>query len=264
VTHSSRPGSAPQPFSKFLSLLALLAIALYFLGWIYRWAYYDFFHIEVNTLNLPFESFYLAAFQVLFASPVTVLRTIAVVICTGLAILASLKIRQGATDGLLNQSPLFRNFQPSPQVKFLTVLIDEIIIIVLILTALFWQARWQAEEDAWQDAVNATSSLPVITVVIPEEGARLGRQLDNPLIDPDPSELRIIGDRGWYEQLLGQELSNTDNPDQLRVWRLLLDREGYFYIFPAPPQKDRTLSFPVLIVYENRNQLVILSPHRSE
>ena len=106
--------------------------------------------------------------------------------------------------------------------------------------------------------------LPVVTAVIREENAALGRNLDNPLVNP--SGFRIIGDRGLYERLLGRELTDTSSPDQPLVWRLLIDRDGYFYIFPALPNQDRNLSVPVLIVYESGNgdQLTILSPKASE
>ncbi len=86
--------------------------------------------------------------------------------------------------------------------------------------------------------------------------------MDNPLANP--SGFRIIGDRNLYNQLLGKELTNTSDPNQYRVWRLLIDRDGYFYIFPALPNKDRNLSVPVLIVYESSEQMTILSPNTSE
>ncbi len=247
-----------NPFGKLLSLLALLAAALYFTGWIYRWAYYDFFHIEVTTLDLPFESFYLAAFQVLFGHPLIIAKTIGTILIIGLVTLIVLKLRQWATDWLLRSRLPSRKLASPSTLQFLGALTDELIIVLLILTTLFWVAQWQARIDALRDAVNKTSTLPIVTVVLPEEEAALGREVDNPL--KNPSGLRIIGDRERYNQLLGKELTNTDNPDQPRVWRLLLDRDGYFYIFPALPKKDRYLSFPVLIIYESSNQLIILGP----
>ncbi|NEO30998.1 MAG: hypothetical protein F6K36_11320 [Symploca sp. SIO3C6] len=50
------------------------------------------------------------------------------------------------------------------------------------------------------------------------------------------------------------------------MWRLLIDRDGYFYIFPALPEKraksEPNLRPPVLVIYESGdgNQLLILSP----
>jgi len=144
--------------------------------------------------------------------------------------------------------------------QFLASLVDELIIVLFLLAALFGLAQWQGRADAWRDAVNETSTLPVVTAVIPEQNAALGRRLDNPLVNP--AGFRIIGDRALYDRLLGKELTDLDNPDQRRVWRLLIDQEGYFCIFPALPRKDKQLDFPVLIVYESANgdQLTILAP----
>ena len=247
-----------NPFGKLLSLLALLAAALYFTGWIYRWVYYGFFHIEVTTLNLPFESFYLAAFQVLFGHPLIIVRTIGAILVNGLAIFIALKLRQRVADWFLRSRLSSRKLASTSTLQFLGALTDELVVVLLILTTLFWLAQWQARADAWRDAVNATSTLPVITVIFSEEEAVLGRGIDNPLINP--SGLRIIGDQEQYNRLLGKELTDTEGPDQPRVWRLLLDRDGYFYIFPALPKKDRFLNFSVLIIYEGSNQLTILSP----
>ena len=48
-----------------------------------------------------------------------------------------------------------------------------------------------------------------------------------------------VGDRMLYDRVLGQELNEPEGKDP-SVWRLLCDRNGYFYIFPALPTKDKT------------------------
>lgn len=257
MRRTSNKIQAFNPFNRFLGLLSLLAIALYFTGWIYRWFYYDFFQLEVTTLNLPFESFYLAAFQVLFGHPFSCIRTIIAILVSGFIIIFILKIRK-KLSATFRKSRLFAlDLLSTNKLEFLESLIDELLIILLILTSLFWIARWQANIDAWKDAVNETSFLPVVTVVIPETGGGLGRKTDNPIVDP--SGFRIIGDQNLYSNLLGNELTNTEDSNQARVWRLLLDRDSYFYIFPTLPRKDKSLSFPVLIIHENSNQFTILS-----
>ena len=270
------PGSLPpdgaaqngpdlNPLGRLLSLVALLAAALYFTGWIYRWTYFGFFHLEVTTLSLPLESFYLAAFQALLGGPLAVMRSIAVFAVAGVGTLAAVKRGQRLAQKLPFWKVLSRGLSrlrpaPTDSLRFLASLVDELIIVLFLLTVLFWLAHWQARVDAWRDAVNATSTLPVVTVAIANKNAALGRQVDDPLINP--SGFRIIGDRTLYDRLLGQELTDLENPDQPRVWRLLIDQDGYFCIFPALPAKDNRLSFPVLIVYESANgdQLTILAP----
>ncbi|NJR74465.1 MAG: hypothetical protein HC773_14090 [Scytonema sp. CRU_2_7] len=62
--------NTPQTTSEFKILgafagsVGLFSIALYFTGWIYRWAYYGFFRIELNALNLPAQSFFFVPIQV--------------------------------------------------------------------------------------------------------------------------------------------------------------------------------------------------------
>lgn len=261
MTSSPQKNQELNPLGKLLSLVVLLAAALYFTGWIYRWAYFGFFQVQVTSLNLPLESFYIAAFRSLFGHPLIILRTIITLSLTVLVIIITLKIIQILQRFFiryLRRIPL--NLTPTQlrTLKFFYSLIDELVIVVWTLAALFVLAQWQANRDAFRDVVNDTSRLPLVTVVIREENAALGRNLDNPFLNP--SGFRIIGDRNLYEGLLGKELTDISNQEQSRVWRLLIDRDGYFYIFPALPNKEQNRSVPVLIIYESSEQLTILSP----
>lgn len=290
VVPNTPNNNEPNLLGKLTSLVVLLGVGLYFTGWTYRWAYFGFFQVEVTTLNLPIESFYIAAFQALFGHPWAICRTAIATILIAIAIHFTLWIIQnfiiktlqnifGAMQSRLlkyaKKRPLswiaqqfksFADFSSTQfnSIAFLGSLVTEIVIVLWILTALFWLAQWQADSDAWADAVNETSTLPVVTFVTPKDNAALGRQLDNPLVNP--SNFSIIGDKNRYENLLGRELSDTSKPEQSIVWRLLIDRDGYFYIFPALPQKkaksDPNLRPPVLMIYESDggDQLLILSP----
>lgn len=259
------PSSAQtlNPFGKILSLLTLLAAALYFTGWSYRWAYYSVFYLEVTVLDLPFESFYLAAFQALLGCPFTILKTVVALLIALVAIFVTLQLRRKMVRSF--QRSRFRFFSNhtsmTEAVRFAVSLVDEFIVLLVILTILFWLARWQGKTDAWKDAVNETSSLPAVTIVIPAEGVAVGKEVDTPTLNPSFPKIRIIGDLELYRnKVLKYGLNDTRNIDKQRVWRLLLDRNGYFYVFPALPSKTRFLDFPVLIVYESSAQLVILSP----
>lgn len=252
-----------NPLGKLLSVIALLAAALYFTGWIYRWAYFGFFQVEVTSLSLPLESFYFAAFRGLLGHPLIILRSIITFGITLLVIIFTLQVIQKLQRLLSRYRGNISLNLTSTQTELLNFcysLIDELVIVLWTLTALFFLAQWQGDRDAFRDAVNETSRLPVVTAIIREENAALGRNLDKPLVNP--SGFRIIGDRSLYETLLGRELNDISNQKQPRVWRLLIDRDGYFYIFPALPERDRKQSVPVLIIYESGNgdQLTILSP----
>lgn len=259
---SSASTSDISPLGKLLSLLGLFAAALYFTGWIYRWAYFSFFQIQITSLSLPSESFFLAAFQVFFGHPLAIVRTVVAVVFTTLACLISISLRQKLTAQLSRKiAPRWR-LAPEGPLKFLADLADELIIVLVTLTTLFWLAKWQANADAWLDAVHETSSLPVVTVVFAEDDAALGRQLDDLFANPDG--LRVIGDPGLYNRLLGQELTDAEDPDQPRVWRLLLNKDGALHIFPALPRKERLLRPPVLVIQSSDSKLTILSPRVSD
>jgi len=252
-----------NPLGKLISVLALLAAALYFTGWIYRWAYFSFFHLEVTTLSLPNESFYFAAFQTFFGDIWAIPRKILFLIVIIFAILITFTVQKWLGK-YLKKLPITFNKSPTNIINFLSSLFNEFIIILFVLTALFWLAIWQAKDDAWNDAVNETSSLPIVTIVMPKD-AVLGRKFDNPLesrsTKPNLPKFSIIGDRQSYERLLDKELNDISNPDKPRVWRLLLKGNGYSYIFPALPENNPKLTFPVVMVYERDNgvQLTILN-----
>ena len=246
-----------SPLGKLLSLLGLFAAALYFTGWIYRWAYFSFFQIEVTSLNLPVESFFIAAFQVFFGHPLAILRALAALVFWTITYILAVSLQQKLT----NQRSR-RIASLAAPLRFLADLAYELIIVLVTLTTIFWLARCQANTDAWLDAVHETSSLPVVTVVFAADDAALGRQLDD--IFADPHGLRVIGDLGLYNRLLGQELTDVEDPDQPRVWRLLLSKDGVSYVFPTLPRKDRSLSPPVLAIQTSDSKLTILSPRVSD
>ena len=140
--------------------------------------------------------------------------------------------------------------------RFLRSLLDETIILCWLLTACFWLAQSRGEADAWRDAVNETSSLPVVTLVVREDTVPLG-------INPDevrnPQGIRIIGDDLSYQQLLGGAINN---PNQNRVWRLLIDVDGDYYVFPTLAQRQETRRPPVVVVPRSQegDRLIILRP----
>ncbi len=179
VTSSPQNNQELNPLGKLLSLVALLAAALYFTGWIYRWAYFGFFKIEATTLNLPAESFYFAAFRSLFGNPLIILKTTITFMLTVLVIIFTLQISQKLQRFFvryLRRITLNLTSTQLGSLKFLSSLIDELVIVLWILVALFFLAQWQADRDAFKDAVNETSRLPVVTVIMREENSPLGRK----------------------------------------------------------------------------------------
>ncbi|MFM6277353.1 MAG: hypothetical protein ACKN9K_03385, partial [Dolichospermum sp.] len=56
---------------------------------------------------------------------------------------------------------------------------QEIVVIVWILASLFWLGRFQGLADAYRDAVNNTSTRPIVTLVTAKDKLPLGRNLDD-------------------------------------------------------------------------------------
>ncbi|MBC6479043.1 MAG: hypothetical protein GDA56_16025 [Hormoscilla sp. GM7CHS1pb] len=141
----------------------------------------------------------------------------------------------------------------------------EIVVVAWVLTILFFLARTQGYLDARRDAVNDTSTLPVITLVTKEDSLGLGSQLNDETADPSPKN---FGDRGLYEQWIGRELNNTtdSNSSDIIVWRLLINSNSQFYIFPTLPKDAPLAARPPVVVIQHSgegNQLMILSPEPS-
>lgn len=148
--------------------------------------------------------------------------------------------------------------------EFLRSLVNEIVIVSWVLIVIFGLARWQGIADARRDA-GQNSTLPVVALITPEEKFAVGRKLDDIFADPSLKGYRIIGDQGLFEDLRGRE-DNDSNPQQPRVWRLLLERGGWIYLFRALPSNVKLDEIPsVLAIQEaDKGHIIIRSPEASK
>jgi len=284
VSHNPPPNPEPSILGTFASILGLLSAALFFTGWIYRLAYFGFFQLEVTTLDLPFESFLFVPIQVFLGSFSAFCRTVFAVILTAFVIQLTLRaIKWLSTKLAQNPNQSVTSTQPPGQQRnrrrvgrigrslllFLTAkhqrsLLNETIIVIWILVALFWFARWQGIADARLDAIDNTSNLPVVTVLFTaEKNIALGRQLADLSTDPPLKDIRIIGDKALFDQLRGRETNDTSDPQNPRVWRLLINRGGQLYVFKALPKSASDNERP-LVLSISEKQLLILSPEATK
>ncbi len=151
-------------------------------------------------------------------------------------------------------------------VDFLRLLVNEIVIVSWVLIVIFWLARWQGIADARRDA-GQNSTLPVIALITPEEKFAVGRKLDDIFTNPSLKGYRIIGDLGLFDDLRGrQDTDIITNPKQPRVWRLLLERGGWIYLFRALPPNAKPNEIPsVLAIQESdKGHIIIRSPEVSK
>jgi len=228
MTQAPNPNQESNILGKFTSVLGLLGAALFFAGWIYRWSYFYFFQLEVNTLDLPAQSFLIVPLQIFLGDGWTICKSAIAFFVAAIAIQATLWLIKIISDAIVSTSQLLlsriisatgrKSSWTAKQLKslaefssgqlrsveFLRSLVNEIVIVSWVLIVIFWLARWQGIADAQRDA-GQNSTLPVVALITPEEKFPVGRKLDDIFADPSLKGYRIIGDRGLFDDLRGRE-----------------------------------------------------------
>ncbi|MEH2008907.1 hypothetical protein [Nostoc sp.] len=282
MTQAPNRNQETNILGKFTSVLGLLGAALFFAGWIYRWSYFYFFQLEVNTLDLPAQSFLMVPLQIFLGDGWAICKSAIAFFVAAIAIQATLWLIKIISDTVVSASQLLLSriisatqhkrswtakqlkslaefsFVQLRSVEFLRSLVNEIVIVSWVLIVIFWLARWQGIADARRDA-GQNSTLPVVALITPEEKFAVGRKLDDPFADPSLKGYRIIGDRGLFDDLQGREDNDISNPQQPRVWRLLLERGGWIYLFRALPPNAKLDEIPsVLAIQESEKGHIII------
>jgi hypothetical protein len=293
VTASPQPTPESNILGNFASVVGLLGAALFFTGWIYRWSYFYCFQLNVITLDLPVESFFIVPLQVFLGDGWTIVKSAIALLFTVIAIYLTLwlvdsinktvaaKINVTITRWL--SYPYGRGFRwiyrilkswqqfnvnKYNSIKLLRSLVDEIIIVGWVLLVLFWSAYHQGIADARRDA-GENSSLPAVALIAKQDNIALGRKLDDPTLRLDPKGFKAIGDAGLFADLSKRDYTDINNPKEPRVWRLLLERGSWIYLFPAlttEQQKDPQSRPPVMAIQQSQSgdQLLIISPAPSQ
>jgi len=286
-----RPTPEPNILGNFASVVGLLGTALFFTGWIYRWSYFSDFKLNISTLDLSVESFLIVPLQVFFADGGTTLKSTISLLVTALVIYHILWIldtflnwinvrlsppplvvtRIRRLDRLLRSWYEFKEKKMS-SIKLLLSLANQIIIVSLVLLMLFWSAYHQGIADARLDS-GEKSTLPAVVLIAQEKNIALGRKLNDAFDKPSGKDdnlknYKFIGDKGLFDDLLGKADVGT-NPKP-RVWRLLLERGNWIYLFPAlttnEQQKYPNARPPVIAIQQSQSgdQLLIISPEPSK
>lgn len=103
------PNQESNILGKFTSVLGLLGAALFFAGWIYRWSYFYFFQLEVNTLDLPAQSFLIVPLQIFFGDIWTICKTAIAFFMAAIAIQATLWLIKIISETVVSASQLLLN-----------------------------------------------------------------------------------------------------------------------------------------------------------
>jgi hypothetical protein len=69
----------------------------------------------------------------------------------------------------------------------------------------------------------------------------LGRNLDDPLINPSLKDFHIIGNVEQFRKIFGQETNDTTDPKNPIVWRLLIESNNWVYLFPSMPPDRKSV-----------------------
>jgi hypothetical protein len=292
VTFPGKPTPDPNFLGNFASVVGLLAAALFFAGWIYRWSYFYYFQLNIITFDLPVESFFIVPIQVFLGDGRTIVKSAIALLQTALAIYITLWLVHSITrtvpakiNDLITRSTSYLsgrkftwtyrflkswkefNINKSQLLKFLRSLLDELIIVSWVLLVLFWSAYYQGIADARRDA-GENSTLPAITLIANRDNIALGRKLDDPTLRINPKEFKAIGDLGLFLDLSKRDYTDINNTQEPRVWRLLLARGNWIYLFPTltkQQQKDPKARPPVIAVQQGLpGKLLILSPAPSQ
>ena len=243
---------------------------IYFIGWIYRWAYFGFFALELNTLNLPHESFLIVPIQIIFGNFWIFIRAVIAMTLT----ISLIQVILWAISPKINHQNipnkiqiLIKRIHDFPLLNILRSLAkllpsslrQEIVIVICILGSLFWLGRFQGQADAYRDAVNHTSTRPIVTLVTAKDKLPLGRNLDDVFTPPSLKESRIFGD---LEQFNTTSKAINDDTDQSIVWRLLIESNDWVYVFPSMPSDAQFNQRPPVLAINTGDggvQLLIIS-----
>jgi hypothetical protein len=136
---------------------------------------------------------------------------------------------------------------------------------------LYWSAYHQGIADARRDA-GENSTLPAVVLIAQEKNIALGKKLNDVFDEPSEKDdnlkdYKFIGDKGLFDDLRNDADGGPD--PKPRVWRLLLERGNWIYLFPAltkEEQKNPNARPRVVAVQQSQSgdQLLIVSPEPSK
>jgi hypothetical protein len=247
---SSQSDSSLTPLSAFASFVGVMSLFLYYSGWIYRWAYFDSFAIDIRSLNFSTESFIFVTIQVFLGSLDKFVLLVAMGFVDLLIIKLVLWFLGDGTSKDRRRSTIAREleiihgiFKPTrwitkiihgifESIVWITEIIHgvfkpirwiakiipsnllkELITVAFILVFLFFFARYQGMIDASRDAVDATSTRPTITIVGSATKLPIGRKIDDISAVPIPKEINIIGGKEELENIKDIDI-NYHNSDK--------------------------------------------------
>lgn len=274
------PGTDKRPpiLGGFVSILSLLGIILFFSGWIYRWAYFAYYSLNLNDYSFTAQSFLIVPIQIYLGTPINLLKSLLLLLSIPLLISATLFLIKGLSAELAQlpvRFPALRHLRGRHQTsdtrlaesrRFLASLVDEVVIVGWVLIILFWFSQDQGFRDARRDAVETTSTLPSVSLVLPQRDSILAQDLRvindsvEPIPDPPLDNEVMIGDADLARELRSTTLSDPHNQ---QVWRLLnQETNGWIFLIRTIRANSDFNERPLVVAVPNakRGQTLIVKP----
>lgn len=274
------PGNEQRPpfLGGFASILSLLGITLFFSGWIYRWAYFAYYSLSLNDQSFTAQSFLIVPIQIYLGTPSNLLKTLLLLLALPLLITITLVLIKWLTAlvaQLPNRCPALQPLlalrrAPDSRLtearRFLASLVDELVIVAWVLILLFWFSQDQGLHDARRDAVETTSTLPSVSLVLPQRDSVLAQDLrvlndsGEPIADPPLTNQVLIGDPELAREVRSTSLSDAQSQ---QVWRLLnQETTGWLYLIRTIPASSKAEARPLVVAVPNarRGQTLVLKP----
>ncbi|MEO1294890.1 MAG: hypothetical protein AAFW75_03660 [Cyanobacteria bacterium J06636_16] len=278
-------GSNVNPITYLTSIIGIFSIFLYFSGWIYRWAYFSFYGLDLNTIasSFPAQSFLFVPIQVvfgdlgnlefypLFRAVISVFIFFALYYAfstLGSLLRSSLpqenrlpRIKYYKSSFIRNRLKIFTSYKRRlcsflkrlflAFLSFCIILLSSdpskvLIPAAIILALLFWVSRIQGTDDARRDYTNSETRLHTIAIIQSGSNIPLGRELKKPEDVPDLENTHVIGDINLYRDLRLKDLNLLNTKEEM-VWRLLLETDSQLYIFIGHPGKPSNDERPNLV-----------------
>lgn len=154
--------------------------------------------------------------------------------------------------------------------QVLASLTDEAVVVIWALIIVFLLSRQQGLTDARRDAVEQTSRLPVVSLILPQSDNVLAQDLllleDNgqAITDLPLANHALIGDLELAREIRSTSLSNDK---KRQVWRLLAQEpEGWLYLIRTMPETPTRTDRPLVLAIPNakQGQSLILSPESTQ
>jgi hypothetical protein len=242
----------PQPFRALIAALSLVIGVLYLAGFSYRWSYYYNFGAQHLVFGLNFQSFLIAAMEMIREPRNLVLTILSLLVSINLVNLLVRIFREAdepQNRGIFGKA--LRGF--GQYLGFQNELVTDVIRAVVIVYVVYVLSSAMGYARFRQHAVNSpANTLPIVTVIVEREGKQdfilgCGQETDSlPNAIGDAKAVRVI-----------QEAHRTCSLDT-RVWRLLYRDDKSIYVFASDSADIIQNGRPLTIVIPNEKVSLVM------